>query len=117
MIPFEAIIKGEINDSRLEKFCRALLQRSEGISLVSTSASYDLGRDGVSIRRSVKGTHAEVLCCTIDKNIEDKVLRDATRLAATTAPEHVYYCCSLPLTEHKINELSADFRAQFPEPP
>jgi len=115
MIPFEAIIKGETNDSRFEKFCRALLQKSEGVTLVSTSESYDLGRDGVSVRRT-KGTHAEVLCCTIDKDIESKVIRDATRLASTTVPEHVFYCCSLPLTEHKINELSADFRAQLPKP-
>ncbi len=114
MLPFEAIIKGETNDSRFEKFCRALLQKSEGITLVSTSASYDLGRDGLSIRPT-KGTHAEVLCCTIDKDIESKVIRDATRLAVTTVPEHVYYCCSLTLTEHKINELSADFRAQLPK--
>jgi hypothetical protein len=33
MIPFEAIITGETNDSRFEKFCRALLQKSEGITL------------------------------------------------------------------------------------
>lgn len=116
MIPFEAIIKGETNDSRFEKFCRALLQKSEGVTLVSTSTSYDLGRDGVSIRPT-KGTHAEVLCCTIDKDIESKVNRDAKRLASTTIPDHVYYCCSLPLTEHKINELSADFRVQFSKPP
>jgi hypothetical protein len=115
LIPFEAIIKGETNDSRFEKFCRVLLQKSEGVTLVSTSASYDLGRDAVSIRPT-KGTHAEVLCCTIDKEIESKVIRDATRLAATTVPDHVYYCCSVPLTEHKINELSADFRAEVQKP-
>jgi len=71
MIPFEAIVKGETNDSRFEKFCRALLEQSEQVTLVSTSISYDLGRDGVSIRPA-KGTHAEVLCCTIDKDIESK---------------------------------------------
>ena len=74
MIPFEAIITGETNDSRFEKFCRVLLQKSEGITLVSTSSSYDLGRDGVSVRRT-RGTHAEVVCCTIDKDIESKVVR------------------------------------------
>lgn len=114
MIPYEAIITGETNDSRFEKFCRVLLQKSEGITLVSTSSSYDLGRDGVSVRPT-KGTHAEVVCCTIDKDIESKVVRDAKRLASTTVPEHVYYCCSLPVTEHKINELSADFRAYLPK--
>src|SRR5690348_16012972 len=99
MVPFEAIIKGETNDSRFEKFCRVLLQKSEGVTLVSTSPSWDLGRDAVSIRPRKDATHAEVLCCTIEKELEGKVIRDAKRLAATTIPEHVYYCYSLPLTE------------------
>src|SRR5436190_1714303 len=116
MIPFEAIIKGETNDARFEKFCRTLLQKSEGLTLVSTSKTWDRGRDAVSVRPS-KGTHAEVLCCTIDKDIEKKVIEDAKRLAETeTLPDHVYYCCSLDLTEHRIDQLSADFRAQLVKP-
>jgi hypothetical protein len=113
IIPFEAIIKGETNDSRFEKFCRALLQKSEGITLVSTSKTWDLGRDAVSVRPS-KGTHSEVVCCTIERDIDSKVISDAKRLAGGTAPGHVYYCCSMDLSEHKINQLSADFRTVMP---
>jgi hypothetical protein len=114
MIPFEAIIKGETNDSRFEKFCGALLQKSEGITIVPTSTTWDKGRDGVSIRSALGKTHAEVLCCTIEKDIDAKVNKDAKRLAMGTIPGHVYYCYSLNLSEHRIDTLSADFRSQMP---
>ena len=110
IIPFEAIIKGESNDVRFEKFCSALLEKSEGISFVPTSKTYDMGRDAVSIRPA-KGTHAEIVCCTIEKDIEAKVIKDAKRLAGSSIPDHVYYCYSLDLSEHKINQLTADFRS------
>ncbi|MGC2744245.1 MAG: hypothetical protein WA672_13720, partial [Candidatus Angelobacter sp.] len=113
MIPYEAILKGETNDSRFEKFCRILLEKNEGVTLVPTSKSWDQGRDGVSIRPS-SGTHSEVLCCTINGKIEEKVIADAKRLAETkTVPEHVYYCFSLDLSDHKRDELTADFRAEL----
>ena len=73
-----------------------------------------MGRDAVSTRRG-KGTHVEVVCCTIDKDIDSKVIRDAKRLAAGTLPGHIYYCSSLDLTEHRIDTLTADFRAQLPK--
>lgn len=114
MIPYRAIITGETNDSRFETFCRTLLQQSENITLVSTSTTYDLGRDAVSIRPT-QGTHAEIVCCTLNKDLETKVLSDGKRLATTkTVPGHVYYCCSVELSEHRINQLTADLRSQLP---
>lgn len=113
MIPYEAILKGEVNDSRFEKFCQALLQKSEGVTIVPTSASWDQGRDGISIRPS-SGSHSEVLCCTITDKIDGKVISDAQRLAETkTTPHHVYYCFSLDLSDHRRDELAADFRVHL----
>jgi hypothetical protein len=114
MIPYEAILKGEVNDSRFEKFCRTLLQKSEGLTLIPTSTSWDQGRDGVSIRPS-SGTHSEVLCCTSNERIDGKIIADAQRLAETkTKADHFYYCFSLDVSDHRRDQLAADFRAHLP---
>lgn len=63
------------------------------------------------------GTHGLVLCCTLDSNIEGKVGKDAEKLASTSRPERVIYCYSKHLTEHKIDELTADIWAAFAVPP
>ena len=80
MIPFEAIIKGETNDSRFEKFCRGTVAEKRGYnSGVNFGGLTILAETGFAIRPT-KGTHAEVLCCTIDKDIENKVIRDAEKI-------------------------------------
>lgn len=107
MIPYEAIIQGDTNDSRFEKFCQTLLEKTQGIQLVGTSVTYDFGREATSLRRAA-GTHAEIVCCTLNKDLDTKVVADAKRLAETeTAPGHVFYCCSLPLTEASRTRLQA----------
>jgi predicted nucleic acid-binding protein len=113
-ILYESIIKGETSGDRFEKFCKELLEATEGISLVPTSPKWDRGRDGVSIRPTT-GSHAEVLCCTISKSLESKVTADLKRLKESkTNPEHLYYCCSLELTEDAIDKLTADIRSFLP---
>jgi hypothetical protein len=113
MIPYKTVIELEHNEIHFEKFCTALLEATEHITLVTTSKTYDLGRDARSISKS-RGTHAHILCATIAKEITPKVIADLERLTEYSIPDHLFYCCSLSLTEHTINALTGEIRKYVP---
>ena len=109
----ESILLSETNDTRFERLCLELYQASEGITLLPTSVTYDRGRDAISISHS-RGSHAVVLCASLNKKIDEKVGADLARLSSTTRPERLIYCSSQSLSEDKCDHLNAQIRGLLP---
>lgn len=110
-----AIIAGETNYIRFEKFCLALAEMVESRTFVATSLNYDQGRDA----RSAGGgrgslSHGAILCATLNQEIDEKVKRDLDRIKVTTSPERLIYCCSQELTELHVDRLTATIRSYVP---
>jgi hypothetical protein len=89
----EALIQGESNYLRFENFCLALFERVENRIFLPTSRTWDLGRDGRTTGPAL-GTHAGILCATLDDKIDEKTQRDLDRVSSTTTPDRLIYCCS-----------------------
>lgn len=91
----------ETNDGRFENFSREVVQVLEGGGTIfSTSASWDLGRDGVGFGRSA-GVY---VCASLRDDVDAKALSDIQRLNSTTANiKHVYFCSSHQLSEQRRN--------------
>ena len=100
----EIIIENEKNDYRFENFTRELCSRHEGIDFVPTSASWDRGRDARSTAEG-KGSHRNIICASLNKDINAKVEADLLRLTATSSPDRLVYCSSQKLSEDKVDEI------------
>jgi hypothetical protein len=109
----EPIIMGESNPIQFEKFCTELLSSSEAVTFVPTSATYDRGRDARSIAPS-RGSHAAILCVSLNREIDEKVETDLTRISSTPTPDRLIYCSSQNLTEDKIDQLSSVIKNRLP---
>jgi hypothetical protein len=108
-----AIIAGERNAFRFEKFCADLYEAAESTTVVTTAATYDLGRDARGI--SPQDVHVPVvLCVSLRRDVTEKVTFDLTRLKATTQPLALIYCSSRLLTEHHCDRIEQEVRNFFP---
>ena len=110
----ETIIIADTNPIRFEKFCRAICERSEQLTFVPTSFNYDQGRDARSIAPS-KGSHRAVLCITLNQDIDAKVEADLRTVSSKSHPDRLVYCCSQPLTEHRIDKIGKSIRRFLPK--
>ena len=75
----ELILQVESNSYRFENFCIALVGKHEGVKYLPTSQSWDMGRDGRASHRGM-GTHANILCATLNENLDGKSEADVLRL-------------------------------------
>ncbi|WP_448694978.1 hypothetical protein [Pseudomonas moraviensis] len=107
----QKILELEVNDGRFEDFSREAVSIVEGGCLVlPTSKSWDLGRDGVGVGRS-KGIY---VCSSLRDDVDIKSLSDIERLVSTTSGiEHVYFCSSQNLSEHRISKIEGELRSEF----
>ena len=81
-----AIIGQERYPTRFEKFCNALIGELEGgVPVVSTSASWDLGRDGRA--QTPRGTI--YTCCSLRDDVDEKALDDVRRLLTTLSRNRI----------------------------
>lgn len=97
---------------RFEHFCLDIYSETEGVELVPTSKTWDLGRDGRSISTLFKGRTA--LCATLAKNIDEKAKSDIKRTAQNMQSKTVIYCTSKSLSERKCNDIESDIREEYP---
>lgn len=106
----QAAIIQDTNDARFENFSRDAIAILEGgARIFSTSASWDLGRDGVGAGKA-RGIY---VCASLRDDIDQKALSDLSRLTKTTrAIERVYFCSSQRLTEHRITLLEAQLAGE-----
>ncbi|WP_433964589.1 hypothetical protein [Tunturiibacter gelidiferens] len=109
----ELILQNEKNDFRFEQFCQGVLSLEEGVTYVPTSQSWDMGRDGRTLGRS-RGSHANILCVTLNQMLDAKVEADLLRLTAIATPDRVVYCSSQKLSEHAIDIISSAIRRHVP---
>jgi len=109
----ETIIKIDKNDYRFEEFARAVCSREHGVEFLPTSKTWDRGRDGRTTGSASSG-FANLLCATLNKDIDGKVEADLLRLTATSSPKHLIYCCSQPLSEHGIDDIDKTIRRHVP---
>ena len=109
----EFVFEAEKNDSRFEKFCADLSSVNEGMSFVTTSATWDRGRDARAVAAS-QGTHPAIICATLNRRLDAKATRDLARVASTSTPDRLIYCSSQKLSEHAADKLTQEIRKQFP---
>jgi hypothetical protein len=111
MIPGLAgtLIDAETNSVRFETFCLELFERVERRKFVPTSVTYDQGRDARTVGPA-RGSHAAIVCVTLNKNIDSKVQKDLDRVAATSTPDRLIYCSSQRITEDKIDGIAAQVK-------
>jgi len=111
----EMVVTRETNSARFERFCIDVISALEGgARILSTSVSWDLGRDGVGAGRA-SGIY---LCASLRDDVDAKALKDIERITSTTRDiRHLYFCSSQPLTENartKLEEaLSAETDSKF----
>lgn len=105
------VLAAETNDGRFEEFCRGAVSTLEGGATVfSTSASWDLGRDGVGGGRA-SGLY---VCCSLRDDADIKSLSDIERLTSTTSRiDRVYFCSSHTLSEYRRQAIENAIQAEF----
>jgi hypothetical protein len=107
----EQVLIRETNDTRFERFCNAAVSAIEGGAVVlSTSASWDMGRDGVGIAKA-SGIY---VCSSLRDDIDGKVLADLQRITSTTKNiEKLYFCLSNKISEHRRNLLEGQLKGEL----
>jgi hypothetical protein len=108
------LFKSEDSPTRFERVCLDLYREAEGVDLVGTSQTWDLGRNGrrISIgHRALEG----VLCATLDRDLDEKIENDIKRLGMTTETKAIVYCTSQELSEQSCDDLEARIRVLYPD--
>lgn len=99
----EQVVKSETVPIRFENFANLVVSELEGgAPVLSTSKSWDLGRDGVGYG-SAKGLF---VLTSLRDDLDAKVFSDFERIQETTRYlKTMYFCSSQPLSEHKREQL------------
>ncbi len=96
----DQVLAGEHDDDRFETFANEVVSAVEGKTIVSTSKSWDLGRDG----RGLGPAHGIFVLSSLRTDI-DKPKADASRLKATTWKiHHVYYAAPRLVSESVMED-------------
>lgn len=109
----QAVLDADDNHSRFELFCIDICSVVEGIDIVPTSKTWDLGRDGRSALSGLRGIRT-ILCATLRADIERKVEEDISRLADTSITNSIIYCSSQSLTEAKCDDIEDKILQLYP---
>ena len=112
----EKVLELENNDARFERFANSIVSQVEGgAKILSTSSSWDLGRDGFGVGKA-SGIY---VCSSLRDDIDQKTLADIERITGTT--QHInrlYFCLSNRVSEHSRSkfeaQLASEVDAKFP---
>lgn len=106
----EKVINAEHSDPRFEVVCNSLVSALEGgATVVGTSASWDLGRDGVGLA-SAQGLY---VLSSLRDDIDVKVLDDLERITSTTRGiKRLYFCLSNRVSEHSRAKYEAQLSGE-----
>lgn len=102
----ELILQSESNSYRFENFCISAVGKHEGVTYLPTSQTWDLGRDGRASNRGL-GSHSNILCATLNANLDGKAEADILRLTSSASPDRIVYCSSQKLSELRCDEITA----------
>lgn len=110
-VVLEQVLAKETNDQRFERFCNAVVSAMEGdAKILSTSASWDLGRDGVGYAKAA-GIY---VCTSLRDDIDAKVLADIQRITSTTKNiKSIYFCLSNKISEHTRVKYQGQLSAEL----
>jgi hypothetical protein len=109
----EIILLREDRATRFEKSCAELGEKSEGGTFLTNSRSFDQARDAIRVGRS-KGSHSQIVLCTLDRNIKRKLTSDIEHLFKTSTPDRIVYCWNQRLSQYTADTLAAIIRKKFP---
>lgn len=109
----EIILENEKNDYRFESFTREICEKHEGIDFVPTSQSWNRGRDARSTAAG-RGSHRNLICATLNKDVNAKTEADLLRVTATSSPDRLIYCSSQKLSEEKVDEITKLIKRHVP---
>jgi hypothetical protein len=109
----EIIIKTDKSDYRFELFALDICSQEHGVTFLPTSQSWDRGRDGRT-RGSSSSGFDNLLCSTLNTEVDGKIEADLLRITATSSPRHLIYCSSQPLSEHHIDGIDKMIRRHVP---
>lgn len=109
----QAIVGAESFPERFERFVNDVVGELEGgIQVLSTSRSYDIGRDGRAEGQG-KGLFT---CCSLTDDVDDKAESDVNKLVASTIGiRRIYFCSSQPLSEYRCAAIERNLRRLLPE--
>lgn len=102
----ELILQTESNSYRFENFCISAVGKHEGVTYLPTSQSWDMGRDGRASNRG-RGSHSNILCATLNAELDGKAEADVLRLTASATPDRIVYCSSQKLSEQRCDQIAA----------
>src|SRR2546428_14123393 len=91
-----AVLEQEEYDRRFERFCNALVAEIEGgAAILNTSASWDLGKDG----RSLKAHGNIFTCSSLTDLVDEKATKDIRRLRKFERQiGRIYFCSNVSLS-------------------
>jgi hypothetical protein len=112
----ELILQVETNSYRFENFCIALVGKHEGVKYLPTSQSWDMGRDGRASHRGM-GTHANILCATLNENLDGKSEADVLRLTASATRTEISSRSSTELSFRRFALRSSRTTPELPPAP
>lgn len=106
------MLHGETDDLRFERFCADLVELIEGgTKIVTTSRSWDRGRDG----RSIGPGPRIIVCASITTTIADKMLGDLKKVAKSgVGVEKIYFCTTQDPSEWTLDQVAVELRAELP---
>ncbi|WP_041929679.1 hypothetical protein [Methylibium petroleiphilum] len=106
----EQVLANENNDARFERFANSVVSAIEGgAKVLPTSASWDLGRDGVGVGKAT-GLY---VCSSLRDDIDNKTLEDIERISTTTHNiSRLYFCLSNRISEHRRAQFEAQLGAE-----
>lgn len=109
-----AVISREPFAIRFEHFCNDLVGDAleQGATILSTSRSWDLGRDG----RARTPAGQIYTCSSLTDDVENKSLEDIQKLSSNSKTIHrVYFCSSQDVSEHRAARIEATLLEHLPD--
>jgi len=108
------ILTHERFPTRFEDFCAALFSEIDGVTYVTTSPTWDHGRDARAASTGGK-QQPPFVCCGTEENVVKKASDDVKRICETTKPTSIVCCFTDPtFSEHKTIQIEQDVRAIAP---
>ena len=110
----EIIIENEKDDYHFENFTREVCEKHEGIPpLCLHLQSWDRGRDARATAPG-RGSHRNLICATLNKDVNAKADADLLRVTATSSPDRLIYCSSQRLSEEKVDDIVKIIKRHVP---
>jgi hypothetical protein len=106
-----AVIVGDTESLRFEAFANDIVSEIEGGRVVlSTSLTYDRGRDGKTV-----GPGARVyVCSSLNDSPDEKAISDVEKIANSKIQvDRLYFCSSQKLTEYAADVITAAIREKL----